>query len=149
MSNEVTFKLERRTHNKDNVIGELYTPDGELIGRTLEDIVRQDGIKVPGSTAIPTGRYRMRVSMSNRFKKRMVEIMDVSMFTAIPIHGDNHSEHTEGCPLLGRYTDFRTKVWDCSDVNAQLVSHVDQLIKNGYEVYINIKNTPKGVYEIV
>ena len=68
--------------------GKLYH-DGKFICHTLEDRTRPEGVKVAKLTAIRAGVYPLRVSMSNRFKRAMPEILDVPQFTGIRIHGGN------------------------------------------------------------
>lgn len=57
--------------------------------------------KVFAKTAIPTGRYEMAVTFSNRFKQYLPLIMGVPGFSGIRIHSGNNNSHTEGCPLTG------------------------------------------------
>lgn len=88
--------------------GETYTAgvltlDGEFVGWALEDKVRllkSSVDKVPGQTAIPAGVYKCAVTMSNRFKREMVEVQGVPYFAGIRIHGGNTSKDSEGCILV-------------------------------------------------
>ncbi len=78
---------------------------------TLEDQIREvpgrpvAEWKRPGETAIPTGRYRVRLSRSARFGVVTPEILDVPGYAGIRIHWGNKSRDTEGCPLTGRQRD--------------------------------------------
>ena len=65
-------------------------------------------IKIHGKTAIPTGRYRVTISFSNRFKKYLPELHEVKGFAGIRIHAGNTSSDTEGCLITGlsHKTDF-------------------------------------------
>lgn len=86
--------------------GDLYV-DGALECRTLEDVVRPLGPhgegKVPGETAIPAGRYRVRMDVvSPRFGRILPRLEDVPGFTGILIHSGNTAEDTRGCILVGQ-----------------------------------------------
>ena len=81
----------REHRNPTCTIGNMYV-DGNYFAYTLEDVVRPDGVKVPNETAIPAGRYKVVISYSNRFKRRMPEILEVPMFSGIRIHGGNTDE---------------------------------------------------------
>lgn len=93
--------LQRKWATKVSTIGELSI-DGKFECFVLEDVVRPDGVKVDGKTAIPAGTYKVIVDMSTRFKRPMPHILDVKNFSGVRIHSGNVSENTEGCLLLGR-----------------------------------------------
>lgn len=82
-------------------IGELLV-DGEFECFTLEDVVRPDGQKVPGDTAIPYGTYDVIVNFSNRFKRDLPLLVGVPGFEGIRIHPGNSVADTAGCLLVGR-----------------------------------------------
>ena len=74
--------------------------DGVFVCWTLEDVVRP--VKIPGETAIPAGRYAVRLSLSQRFQKVLPEVLAVPGFTGIRVHGGNGALDTQGCVLVGR-----------------------------------------------
>lgn len=74
--------------------------DGVFACWTLEDVVR--AVKIPGETAIPAGRYDVRLSLSQRFQKVLPEVLAVPGFTGIRIHAGNTQADTAGCLLVGR-----------------------------------------------
>lgn len=104
------LELTRFEFTEDFTLGHI-TLNGEHICYTLEDKDRDlhigDGIakiqrvKVHGKTAIPTGRYEIEITYSNRFKKKLPQLMRVPGFEGIRIHPGNTSADTEGCLLPG------------------------------------------------
>lgn len=57
--------------------------------------------KVYGKTAIPTGRYKITMSWSPKFKKDMPLVNAVKGFTGIRLHSGNSAEDSFGCILFG------------------------------------------------
>lgn len=94
--------VNRKTLKPNQTIGE-FDIDGQPFCFTCEDTVRPDGEKVQNETAIPAGRYRVRMTWSNRFKKIMPELMNVPNFAGVRIHGGNTEADTEGCILVGMH----------------------------------------------
>jgi len=105
------LKLIRSIYTERATAGELYAPAGWRC-YTLEDTVRGYGIKVPGSTAIPAGRYLLTVTHSERFGRDMVMISNCDngdelsaggiAFKGLRLHGGNTHEHTDGCILVAK-----------------------------------------------
>jgi hypothetical protein len=94
------IELRRVSLNETSTEGELWI-DGVRECYTLEDKVRPDGVKIYGETAIPAGRYRVIVSMSQRFGKLMPLLLKVPGFEGIRIHAGNTVGDTHGCILVG------------------------------------------------
>ena len=78
------------------------TIDGAFECYTLEDVVRPAGEKVYGQTAIPAGRYRIQLTMSNRFKTVLPLLENVANFEGVRIHPGNTAADTDGCILVGQ-----------------------------------------------
>lgn len=105
--------LKRKTFKDTFTLGELFI-DNVFFCYTVEDKVRDlkdlnkdndfddanEG-KVYGETAILPGTYKVIVSMSNRFKKLMPEILGVKGFAGIRIHAGNTALDSHGCIIVG------------------------------------------------
>lgn len=102
----------------DYTIGKLYI-DGKYFCDTLEDTVRKPGVKIPGKTAIPAGKYKIKLTKSLRFGRLMPRLMDVPGFTGVLIHSGNTAEDTEGCILVGKNR-VKGKVLDSRETFARL-----------------------------
>jgi hypothetical protein len=104
------LELKRVALRDTYTIGKLYI-DGVYFCDTLEDHVRdmnKDGdlndsgeTKVFGETAVPYGKFKVIMNMSNRFKRVMPLILDVPHFAGIRIHSGSKAEHSHGCILVG------------------------------------------------
>ena len=104
------LKLTRTNSTQEYTEGKLYI-DGVYFCDTLEDTDRElyqitdewiiKSIKVYGKTCIPYGTYKVILSISNRFKKLMPEVLNVKGFTGIRIHSGNTHQDTSGCILVG------------------------------------------------
>ena len=132
--------LERHTYNTEpdrNIIGSLYLNEGddEPFCHTLEDELRGDGVKVHGKTAIPAGEYKVKVTMSPRFKRMMPLLENVPMFEGIRIHGGNDSTNTEGCILVAFNTDGK-RIWGTAE------RELTKIIAGASECSIKIVNKP-------
>lgn len=92
------IKVIRKEFTDKSTIGEMFL-DGEFFCYTLEDVIRE--VKVYGETAIPYGRYKVIVNMSNRFKVLMPLLIDVPGFEGVRIHKGNKAIETHGCLLVG------------------------------------------------
>jgi hypothetical protein len=110
---------------------------------TCEDAVRQvagvpvEEWKIKGETAIPTGVYRIVVNHSNRFKKKLPQLLDVKGFEGIRIHSGNTKADTEGCILVGTH---RTKegVANSRFACEVLQNEIERAIARGEVVTIQI-----------
>ncbi|MFZ3193746.1 MAG: DUF5675 family protein [Moraxellaceae bacterium] len=93
--------------------------DGKRIAYTLEDVVRP--VKIAARTAIPPGTYDLRISLSNRFKKELPEVLAVPGFSGVRIHGGNTHENTEGCPLVGLVRNSPERISNCAPAVAAVM----------------------------
>ena len=119
----------------------VWLVDGVYLGDTLEDTdlrLEDGGIKIDKRTAIPRGRYRMRLSMSNRFGKIMPEIYPVPGFTGVRAHGGNTEANTDGCPLLGAVREA-TRISNCAGVNQRLIHMMEAAEDRGEEIWLDVR----------
>jgi hypothetical protein len=94
------LKLKRDLLNESFTLGELFI-DGIHFCYTVEDVVRHEGVKVAGKTAIPYGKYKVIINMSNRFQRLMPLLLNVKGFEGVRIHSGNTAADTEGCIIVG------------------------------------------------
>lgn len=94
------LKLVREIFTDNSTIGKLYNGDVFLC-YTLEDMTREEGIKIPGRTSIPYGRYEVAITFSPKYNRKMPTLLDVPNFEGIRIHSGNDDGDTEGCILVG------------------------------------------------
>ena len=94
--------IERKWFKPTYTVGNFYV-NGELLCNSLEDKVRDltKEPKVYGETAIPPGRYRVILSYSPKFKRKMPRVLNVPFFEGILIHAGVSNKNTLGCPLVG------------------------------------------------
>jgi hypothetical protein len=103
--------LLQTTHSPDNpTMGHLEI-DGKFFAFTIEDqdrfltqempVEEINRKKVYGQTCIPSGSYKVQVSMSPRFKRQLPMVKNVKGFVGIRIHRGNIEEDTLGCILVG------------------------------------------------
>ena len=102
------IRVMREPSINDTTLGSLFIDDHWQC-HTLEDVIRPTGEKVHSKTAIPPGCYKLILSMSNRFKKIMPEVLNVPMFTGIRIHSGNTAKDTAGCLLVGQTRSVETR----------------------------------------
>lgn len=130
----------RKWLTQEATISEISV-DGQFLCYGLEDCVREiegqpvEDWKIPGQTAIPRGTYALEITPSNRFKRDMLQVMEVPGFAGIRIHAGNTSADTEGCLLVGdtRSNDF---VGNSRNALVKLFGTVAAAIHRGEEVSI-------------
>jgi len=108
-----------------------------------EDMVRPKGEKIYGQTAIPEGRYEIKITMSNRFKRELPILLNVPNFEGIRIHSGNHEGHTEGCLLPGK-TRNASGVFSSVIATNNLILKIRTALQSGRKVFITIKNEPNA-----
>jgi len=131
------IKLVRGKANAVSVEGKLYV-DGTFECYTVEDAPRS--VKVYGKTGIPAGRYKIVITMSTRFGKRLPLLLDVPGFEGIRIHSGNSSKDTEGCIIVGAVNDRTDDDWVGSSKVAlnRLLPKIEDALAVREEVWIEI-----------
>jgi len=135
----------------DFTLSRLYV-DGALFGTctyVLEDVVREvpgkpvGEWKVPAETAIPVGKYRVVIDLSQRFGKRMMHVLDVPGFSGIRVHAGNTSHDTEGCLITGKERDEKHGEVSGSRIAcAALFDKVDKALNKGDDVWWVVEGLP-------
>lgn len=138
--------LIRKWKNPAYTIGQLYA-GGRLICNSLEDTDRGlnmhmpekeiNKIKIAGETAIPTGTYKLAVTQSPRFGRKLIEVLNVPGYLGIRIHKGNTAKNSAGCILPGNNTE-KGKVTNSTKFEELLTSMVESAINNGEEAYLTI-----------
>ncbi len=96
--NDYLIRMVRDDLTETHTFGHLFFDDGFQC-LTLEDPVRP--VKIMHTTAIPSGRYRVMITLSHRFKVLLPLLLDVENFSGIRIHAGNSTADTSGCILVG------------------------------------------------
>lgn len=110
----------RKVFSTRSTIGQFWgsLPDSSelrALGVTLEDEARPSGVKIPAFTAIPAGDYKLKITMSNRFKRdlpiiythdeyngeQLVLVDGKHVWRGVRIHSGNTDGDSEGCILTG------------------------------------------------
>ena len=135
------IEIKRKCLKNNATTGDLYV-DGKFECHTLEDVVREPGVKVWGATAIPAGIYKLIVNLSQRFKRFMPRLLDVDGFDGILIHSGNTDTDTHGCILVGyKITDKNTIAMGTSRAAYDsLFQKIENAIKLGEEVTVELTN---------
>lgn len=119
-------------------VGRLYV-NGEYFCDTLEPPVREYGVKIPGKTAVPAGKYKVVLNESPRFKRVLPLLIDVPGFEGVRIHPGNGAEDTQGCVLVG-YNRQKGRVCQSRATFARLFEQLRQAEERGEALSAQIKN---------
>lgn len=116
------LKYDRRWKRAEYTISPLFV-NGIRLCEVLEDtdrglnsnmsVAEIQRRKIAGRTAIPTGTYKVVLSVSPKFKNRawakkygglVPEIQNVPGYSGIRIHPGTTAQDTDGCPIVGKNT---------------------------------------------
>lgn len=150
--------LEERVWPKETyTIGKFYI-DGVRFGESMEDRDRGllqtmplsaiRNLKVYGKTAIPKGRYEVKMTCSKKFAGRawaiptdgyVPEICDVPGFSGIRIHPLNTAEDSLGCIGIGK-NDKKGWISSSTLYYRNLVdNYIIPALRRGEQIFITIK----------
>ena len=103
--------IQRRYKKESYTIGKMLI-NGEYFCDTLEDkdrgltqsmsLAQVQKLKVYGKTAIPTGEYSVKMTLSPHFNRVLPLVENVKGFDGIRIHNGQNADHSLGCILVGR-----------------------------------------------
>lgn len=120
-------------------LGKLFV-DGLYYGFTVEDqdrYLEAGGAKVPGKTAMPTGRYL--ITLYNSPKHGLVPLFnDVPQFSYCEIHKANVAEELQGCIGVGKVRTARG-VATCAVVLQRLVEAIQAAEDEGRACFCTIR----------
>lgn len=141
------LNLERKIFTDESTIGELKWDDGTRECDTLEDSCRRDKNsdgklqkveKVYGATAIPAGRYEIKMQDSSHYKRKMPFLQNVPYFDGIMIHWGNWAKDTFGCILVGEKLPGQSNFVSASQKNYnELEPKILEVLAKG-RLFINI-----------
>lgn len=139
--------LDRAWKKDGYTISRLFI-NGERICEALEDTDRGlkqsmsldeiKKLKIYGKTAIPSGRYKVVMSYSPKFKKVLPEVLDIVGYSNVRIHAGNTAKDTLGCILPGLNVRKGAVLYSTKWTNV-IISEISSVIKRGEEVWLNIK----------
>ena len=147
------LELIRNIFTENSSIGRLSV-NGNFECFTLEDkdrgldqsmdvkVINQ--LKVYGKTAIPCGRYKVDLTVSNRFKKLLPILIDVKGYEGVRIHTGNTEADSLGCVLVGMAISKDTVTQSIVAMNRLMVKLQGAKDKKE-DIYLTISNNSRSV----
>jgi hypothetical protein len=131
-----------RTIHTDHSARGIWIHGDTVFCLSLEDVVRESGVKVPGRTAIPAGLYEIKLEDSPKFGKDTPTLQNVPDFDCIRIHGGNTEQDTEGCILVGFQAAAADRIFDSAV--KPLTEIIKSIIATYGECFVEIHNGHPG-----
>lgn len=138
--------LIRKQNFEKKCIGEILEDNIKICdtlepnSRKLTDEMTENYIlanKFVNKTAIPTGKYYLKIEHSILFNKKKIYLQDVKGFKFIMIHEGNNETHTKGCILVGVKT-IKNMLLHSVTTYEKLHDKVSDYMTKGHEVILNI-----------
>ena len=140
------IQLIRKYRKTNYTIGQLFI-NNQYFSDTLEDTDRglKDSmsleeirrIKVFGDTCIPYGNYKVSITYSPKFKKKLPLINNVKGFEGIRIHSGNTNYDTQGCILLG-FNKVKGKVINSKIAFDKVMKYLELATINNEKITIEV-----------
>ena len=133
------LKVQRRFKGETYTIGSLFCGQVRICD-TLEDRVRdlEKEAKIPGETAIPSGRYKVILNVSPKFKRELPRLVGVPGFEGVLIHRGNTAADTAGCILPGE-NKVKGKVINSTKYEEMIVAMCQEAVKRSEDIFITIE----------
>lgn len=147
MKKTLELTVERAWKKPTYTIDRFYI-DGAFLCNMIED--RDRGLtqsmslaeikskKVYGETAIPSGRYEVKMTYSPKFKRVLPLICNVPGFDGIRIHRGNTAADSLGCLLPGENKAVG-KVINSTKYEKEIVERLTTATEVGMSIFITIK----------
>ena len=135
------YKKDKYTIGEVTVNGKFFSMSMEDRDRGLTQSMNEDEIlskKVYAETAIPTGRYEVKLTFSNKFKRILPILLNVKGFDGIRIHRLNTAIESHGCIGLGMNNSIGM-ITESTRFELKIVSLLREEEKQGKRSYITIK----------
>lgn len=126
--------------NATSTVSQLFI-DTKFCCFVIEDAVRQE--KIPGSTAIPSGTYRLVRDYTSKYVYNYGYcwwIVNVPGFEEIKIHKGNTIKDTRGCLLPNTLIGFDGKNWfgrDSRTAYEEMMSRLSKQHEHTIRIYRN------------
>ena len=134
----MVINLVRYAFLGDRTLGMIFI-DGIFQCYTLEDTVRDK--KIYGETAIPKGQYKVIITYSPTFKKKMPLLLDVVGFEGIRVHKGNYPKDTYGCLLVAERLTQANNLYNSKGAYDKLYKKIEASLNKKKNVFIVISDS--------
>lgn len=132
----IETQIYRYPSTNKTTLGEWWMDDN-FFCYTLEDVVREK--KIPKITAIPAGRYEIKITKSPKFKQDMPILLNVPGYEGIRVHWGSNSSNTDGCIIVGDETTEDEKILNSKQTYKLFFSKLKKMLKKD-RVFVTIEN---------
>ena len=149
MKKSYTFKLPREGGTEKSTYGQVFDESGRHEFYTLEDPVREFGIKINGDTALAEGLYILKTTYSPAFDNDLVLIYNTEdfkvcqggiTFEGVRVHDGATHKNTQGCVLSSYVRESLDRIKPFTGAGIAFAWKVRELYRKYDVVYLDIKN---------